>query len=437
LLDDLTLSVYFFVGLLIARSLIELVHTFNSFAYKVHDVMRDLALHIIKGQKPITCLYQPGKNLVQFPGDWIRTYEMPPCEVRNLSLMQNDLTTLNGVTFFAPKLEVLLLARNEKLEVMPEQFLKGIENLKVLDLSKCHKLKSLPREIGNLRQLTYLDLDCCYDLKSLPKEIGKLTQLTHLHLAHCYTLKSLPKEIGKLTQLVHMDLDFCYRLMKLPKSIGYLQSLQSLSLSSCFDLKYLPSTIGDLKSLQYLCLLSNQSNKLYGQTIRYICQLTTLTYLRIEGGGNCDIVELCDQLSKLVNLKTFCLHEFDKLRTLPDAIQSMVCLEKFEVFSCTQIKILPSCIPLFSKLKVLKLINLLALESLPALNTLKMLSTFHIVWGKLIKKLPDSFTSSDAFPSLKELNCFSSGLVEFPEVEDGAMPKLQILNLSYTYYELA
>jgi len=235
--------------------------------------------------------------------------------------------------------------------------------------------------------------------------------------------------------LVHMDLNFCYRLMKLPKSIGYLQSLQWLSLCHCVDLKYLPSTIGDLKSLQYLRLLNKQSNKLYGQTIRYICQLTTLTYLHIEGGGNCDIVELCDQLSKLVNLKTFCLQEFYKLGTLPDGIQSMVCLERFEVFSCTQIKILPSCILLFSKLKVLKLIDLLALESLPALNTLKMLSTFHIVWCKLIKKLPDSFTSSDAFPSLKELNCFSSGLVEFPEVEDGAMPKLQILNLDETHIE--
>jgi hypothetical protein len=33
---------------------------------------------------------------------------------------------------------------------------------------------------------------------------------------------------------------------------------------------------------------------------------------------------------------------------------------------------------------------------------------------------------------LKELDCFSSGLVEFLEVEDGAMPKLEILNLNHT-----
>jgi Leucine-rich repeat (LRR) protein len=33
---------------------------------------------------------------------------------------------------------------------------------------------------------------------------------------------------------------------------------------------------------------------------------------------------------------------------------------------------------------------------------------------------------------LEILNCFDSGLVEFPEVEDGAMPKLQMLNLDHT-----
>jgi Leucine-rich repeat (LRR) protein len=460
--DDLTQSLYFCVGLLIARSLIELVHTRrNSFACKVHDVMRDLALHIIEGQNPITCLYKPGKNLVEFPGDWIRTCETQPCEVRKLSLMENDLTTLNGVTFSAPKLEVLLLARNEKLETMPEQFLKGIENLKVLDLSKCHKLKSLPREIGNLRQLTYLDLDECNSLKSLPKEIGKLKQLTNLYLDHCWKLKSLPKEIGKLTQLthlhllcceklksfpeevgnltqlIHIDLSSCNDITKLPKSIGYLQSLQWLSLRTCRHLKYLPSTIGDLKSLQYLSLTMNelwgkQSKKLYGETFRYICQLTTLTDLRIQGEDTHDIVELCDQLSKLVNLKSFHIYEFYNLETLPDAIQSMVCLEEFWVYLCTQIKILPSCIPLFSKLKVLNLEVLSSLESLPALNTLKMLSTLNIIGCGLIKKLPDSFTSSNAFPSLKKLDCLNSGLVEFPKVEDGAMPKLQILNLNRT-----
>ncbi|KAH8949250.1 hypothetical protein BDL97_10G022300 [Sphagnum fallax] len=105
--DDPTLSAYYLVGLLIGRSLIEVVPIgYHSYACKIHDVMRDLALHMIEGQKPITCLYGPGKKLVEFPEDWIRTYERQPCEVHKLSLMENDLTALNGVTFSARKLEV-------------------------------------------------------------------------------------------------------------------------------------------------------------------------------------------------------------------------------------------------------------------------------------------------------------------------------------------
>jgi len=118
---------------------------------------------------------------------------------------------------------------------------------------------------------------------------------------------------------------------------------------------------------------------------------------------------------------------------LPDAFESMVHLEEFGVWYCLQIKILPSFITLFSKLKVLRLDHMSSLESLPTLNTLKMLSILSIKKCNLIKKLPNSFTSSDAFPSLKEFDCSSSGLVEFPEVEDGAMPMLQILNLDDTH----
>ncbi len=439
--DETTLSAYYLVGLLIGRSLIEVVQTPDETCRcKVHDVMRDLALHIIEGQKPRICLYRPGKELVEFPQDWIRTYERQPCEVRKLSLMENALTTLNGVTFSAPKLEVLLLAGNDKLEAMPKKFLKGIENLKVLDLSKC-QLKSLPREIGNLRQLTHLNLHGCDSLPFLPKEIGNLRQLTHLDLRRCWRLKSFPKEVGKLTRLIYLDLSQCYHLEKLPKSIGYLQSLQWLSLRECWDLKYLPSTMGDLGSLQYLNLersslhgpRGKRSWKLYGQAISIdSCKLTALTELHMtelhRSGSTCEIVEL----SKLVKLKSFHISDSLELLTLPDAIQAMVGLEEFSIRNSHQIDILPSFITLFTKLKVLKLDGTHSLESLPTLNTLKMLSTLSIRRCKSIKKLPDSFTSSDAFPSLEEFDCFGSGLVEFLEVEDGAMPKLQILNLDGT-----
>jgi hypothetical protein len=166
-----------------------------------------------------------------------------------------------------------------------------------------------------------------------------------------------------------------------------------------------------------------------------ISNFTALTELHISG-ENCEIVKLFDELwvllSKLVKLKKFHICNFSTLRTLPDAFQSMVHLEEFSVCGCDDIKIIPSFITLFSKLRVLTLGHLNCLESLPALNTLKMLSILRITWCRLIKKLPKSFTSIDAFPSLKVLDCFGCGLVEFSEVVDGAMPQLQTLQLDYT-----
>jgi Leucine-rich repeat (LRR) protein len=204
-------------------------------------------------------------------------------------------------------------------------------------------------------------------------------------------------------------------------------------------LKTLPKSMGDLKALQYLNLCDTYLRGLWVKRSRNgqafvaadICKLTTLTTLHISGHF-CRTVELFDQLSQLVKLKKFHIDGFCRLETLPDGIQLMVHLEEMMVSNCQRIKILPQFITLFSNLKDLRLWSTSSLEGLPALNTLNMLSTLCIQDCKLIKQLPVSFTSSDAFPSLNELNCSSSGLVEFLKVEDGAMCNLQILNLDNT-----
>jgi len=66
------------------------------------------------------------------------------------------------------------------------------------------------------------------------------------------------------------------------------------------------------------------------------------------------------------------------------------------------------------------LVCLSALESLPRLRSL--------VLQLSIKELPQSFTHQGAFPALDSFNLEQSQLIEFPTVEEGAMPKLQWLN---------
>ncbi|URD70712.1 leucine-rich repeat domain-containing protein [Leptospira borgpetersenii] len=99
-------------------------------------------------------------------------------------------------------------------------------DVRILDLSN-KRLKTLPKEIGELQNLTVFNL-YVNQLKTLPKEIGKLKNLTVLDLTN-NQLTTLPKEIGKLQSLRELDLSG-NQLTTLPKDIGKLQNLQELYL---------------------------------------------------------------------------------------------------------------------------------------------------------------------------------------------------------------
>ncbi len=93
---------------------------------------------------------------------------------------------------------------------------------------------------------------------------------------------------------------------------------------------------------------------------------------------------------------------------------------------------LPHNISALTKLKVLEL-ELRYIETLPAempywfiqLETLKLWSSGSLEY------LPRSFTCRGAFPALREFGlCFCSRLVECPEVDEGALPKLRTLEFN-------
>jgi len=87
-----------------------------------------------------------------------------------------------------------------------------------------------------------------------------------------------------------------------------------------------------------------------------------------------------------------------------------------------------------SNLKILYL-NLRNLTTLPANmpHCLMQLQELDIDNRKSLKYLPKSFTRCGAFPALISLKIQCTGLVEFPEVEDGALCKLRILQFGYCH----
>jgi|GEM_PF-2697008 len=120
--------------------------------------------------------------------------------------------------------------------------------------TKNKKITYIPKEIGNLTNLTSLYLDS-NQIKELPKEIGNLTNLTSLDLGN-NQIKELPKEIGNLTNLTSLDL-YKNQIKELPKEIGNLTNLTELYLTSN-QIKELPKEIGNLTNLTSLYLWDNQ-----------------------------------------------------------------------------------------------------------------------------------------------------------------------------------
>lgn len=107
------------------------------------------------------------------------------------------------------------------------------QNLKVLSLPK---LKKLPVEIGELKNLEeiYLDIECddCRfhtNPMKLPSFIYNLTKLKVLSISGHWNWIDLSREIEKLKELTTLNLSRC-NIINMPEEIGHLEKLISLRL---------------------------------------------------------------------------------------------------------------------------------------------------------------------------------------------------------------
>jgi len=117
----------------------------------------------------------------------------------------------------------------------------------------------IPKTIGNLTKLKILSL-----LRNraiwgpIPREIGNLVNLTELNLAENTLSGPLPPEIGKLTNLKKITLYANKLTGPLPPEIGNLVNLEFLDLDYNSLSGWLPLSISNLTKLLYFCLQRNK-----------------------------------------------------------------------------------------------------------------------------------------------------------------------------------
>ncbi|XP_058114403.1 disease resistance protein RPM1-like [Magnolia sinica] len=393
---------------LIDRNLLQpVIHelTGELIACQVHDLMRDIAIHMFKKENFAAILTNRRNN-----------FEKAQCRLA----IQNTAIDIPGSM---PELNPRSLIVFNDQEFPSSSFCRMFSKfklLRVLDLEGA-KIKILPNEVGGLIHLRYLSLRRT-QIEELPVSLQRLHNLQTLDVRDSH-LKGFPTGIEKLMKLRHLNLTKSYgssEFYKMPKQTASLSNLQTLSGASVDG--------GFSRELGYLTQLKKLAiGEVKGEDCRQLCdsisQLKWLRSLKIValGRDELNLQELSQPPQYLEKL-----HLVGVMKEFPRWVGSLNCLRhinltcsQFENDPLTTLGRLPNlavlglvnayvgkqiyCTPVgFPKLRTMIIINMEELEEWSRIEegTMKSLQYLYIESCPKLKMLPDGFQHLAAIQSL-------------------------------------
>ncbi|KAF7144713.1 hypothetical protein RHSIM_Rhsim04G0055400 [Rhododendron simsii] len=227
---------------------------------KMHDVVRDVAISIAKGEK-YSFLVKHGVK------DWPEKSTYEQCSV--ISLRPRDMHEFPD-ELVCPALHTLRLdCTDEKSRLqVPDRFFSGTENLVVLDLNSVTMSPILPASLAKLAKLQMLCLDRCKlgDIAIL-KDLKDHLEILSLRRSN---IKVLPQEVGELTRLRLLDMDGCEELEVIPKGvISKLLRLEELYMPGRFS--QWEGTRADGTGSDISCVSLDELMSLTRLTTLYVC----------------------------------------------------------------------------------------------------------------------------------------------------------------------
>ncbi|XP_072044102.1 uncharacterized protein [Amphiura filiformis] len=327
-----------------------------------------------KDYSSTTVLNLDYNDITELPNDVITS--LP--QLRQLSLIGNDLKEFPSVLGQLSKLQVLAASENE-ISHLPDSF-KCLKELETLDLVG-NKLTELIPDFGCLMKLQRLDVEE-NSLHFLPESFGCLESL-EVFEANGNEIRNLPENFGELKKLRVLNLSN-NKLDSLPESFGKLPSLKWVDLSGN-HIESLPDPFESAVTLERLYLISNDIHRVPG----WIGNMPNLTELSFRDNqlGDSPFSEAFGSVS--------------------------IQLESFDI-SGNFIKSLPSTIG-----------NMKGLQTLHMGSVIGELERRNFQNGNWIPQLPDSFGE---LVNLKELRADENQLSELPE-KFGQLVHLEFIDL--------
>ena len=390
---------------LIQRSLVHVVSLnpeYGVISCRVHDLLRELCISEAKE--------------IDFMSVCQGRSHLPAESLRRLSILTEPEETISRLKS-APRLRALL-GFNFKFgfgsEIFMNLSLGGLKLIRVIDLEGARNLYLLPKDIGRLVNLRYLSLRGT-SIELLPKKIKNLSRLQFLDVRETL-IKQMTSAVWEIETL--RQLFFPYAAWVRNRVQCRWRSLQVLRGASAGN--WLDDTLHKVKDLQALELhgISVSSHAVLSLNLP---QFSRLRILILQGSS---IPWTALTLSGLHLLCTLVLNGPIK-STFPEEVRSEDIPGSLRGLSCLELNYgWPA------GLTYLELVDSdLHRDPLPSLGQLSELRILTLKrkvysWGEGMK------FSGDEFKQLQKLYLVDLNQLERMTVEDGAMPRLQKLQIS-------